>query len=138
MSKFSDRSAERLRTCDTRLIDLFNKVVQTYDCTILEGARGQAKQNAAYVSGNSKVRWPNSKHNDTPSKAVDVAPWPLNWRDINRFYYFAGYVQAISEHMSIPVTWGGDWDNDKDFSDQSFLDLVHWEIRESKKLGFLA
>jgi hypothetical protein len=31
--------------------------------------------------------------------------------------------------MGIGLRWGGDWDSDKDFSDQNFDDLVHWELK---------
>jgi hypothetical protein len=43
-------------------------------------------------------------------------------------HYFAGYVRAKAEELNIKVTWGGDWDNDTEVDDQSYLDYPHWEL----------
>lgn len=130
MPHFGRRSLHRLRTADPRLQTLFTRVVQTYDCTILEGHRGEEAQNAAFAAGKSKLRWPNGNHNAYPSKAVDVAPYPVDWSDTKRFYHFAGFVQATAAELGIPIRWGGDWDRDYDLNDQRFNDLVHFEIKE--------
>ena len=55
MARFSTRSKSRLNTCDKKLIELFEEVVKGFDCTIIEGHRGQKKQDEAYNKGNSKV-----------------------------------------------------------------------------------
>jgi len=138
MNKFGKTSSERLKTCDIQLQALFSEVVKTYDCSILVGHRTQSEQQAAFAAKRSKVQWPDSKHNSTPSKAVDVAPYPIDWGEtgteaekrkaIARFYHFAGFVKAKAEIFGIKVRWGGDWDSDLDFSDQNFDDLPHWEL----------
>ena len=130
MPHFGRRSLHRLRTVDPRLQTLLTRVVQTYDCTILEGHRGEAAQNAAFDAGKSKLRWPNGNHNAYPSRAVDVAPYPVDWNNTKRFYHFAGFVQATALQLDIPIRWGGDWDRDYDLDDQRFNDLVHFEIKE--------
>ena len=130
MPRFSTRSKSRLNTCDEKLVELFKEVVKGFDCTIIEGHRGQKKQDEAYNKGNSKVKFPNGKHNKSPSLAVDVAPYPIDWRDRDRFHYFAGYVLGIASQMGIKIRWGGDWDMDTQTKDNSFDDLVHFEIKE--------
>lgn len=130
MPAFGPASAARLATCDERLQALFNEVVKTFDCTIIEGHRGEAAQRLAFVTGRSKLDWPNGNHNAKPSKAVDVAPYPVDWNDSRRFYYFAGVVQGIATKMGLKVRWGGDWDQDTQVKDNTFNDLVHFEIHE--------
>ena len=130
MAFFSSRSLGRLETCDDRLRILFEEVVTTYDCTILCGFRSEEDQNLAVSDGRSKTEWPNSKHNSSPSKAVDVAPYPIDWSDTNRFYHFGGFVQSRAESLGFRVRWGGDWDSDRDLGDQTFMDLVHFELME--------
>ena len=125
---FSKASLSKLSTCDQRLQDVFLKVIDSYDCTILAGHRGKAAQNKAFDEGKSKLRWPVSKHNDKPSMAIDVAPYPIDWDNINGFYHFSGYVLGIAHTMGITLRWGGDWDQDNDLTDQSFMDLVHFEL----------
>lgn len=128
MPKFSERSLRLLSTADERLQRLFQEVVKTYDCTILCGHRGKEDQEEAYRAGKSKVLWPHSKHNRMPSLAVDVAPFPVDWQDLRRFYMFAGYVKRTAEQMGIPIRMGADWDGDFEIKDQSFHDLPHFEL----------
>ena len=130
MPRFSTKSRSKLHTCDNRLVDLFNEVVKGFDCTIIEGHRGKKAQNEAFNKGNSKVRFPNGKHNQSPSVAVDVAPYPIDWSDRDRFHYFSGYVLGIASQMGLKIRWGGDWDMDTKTKDNKFDDLVHFEIKE--------
>ena len=78
MPRFGTKSKMQLHTCDERLVDLFREVVKHFDCTVIEGHRGKEKQNEAYNKGNSKIKFPNGKHNKSPSVAVDVAPYPID------------------------------------------------------------
>jgi peptidoglycan LD-endopeptidase CwlK len=129
MPVFGQLSKERLETCDYDIQRLFNEVIKYWDCKILEGHRGQEAQHAAFIAKpqRSKVDWPHGKHNSLPSMAVDVAPYPVNWNDYNRLYYFAGFVLGIAKMMKIKIRWGGDWDSDTEVSDNKFNDLVHFE-----------
>ena len=99
-----------------------------FDCSILEGHRNEADQNAAFAAGVSQLRWPESKHNRIPSEAVDVLPYPVRWSDVKRMYYFAGFVMAVGTAMDIPLRWGGDWDRDTEVLDNKFNDLAHFEL----------
>jgi len=128
MHQFSDLSKVKLATCDERLQIVFNEVIKYFDCTIIEGYRGMEAQNKAYNEGKSEVMWPHGKHNTLPSKAVDVMPYPINWNDINRLCYFAGYVVAIGLTKGIKIRWGKDWDMDTDLNDQRFKDGPHFEL----------
>lgn len=129
MPSFSEQSQEKLAGCNYDLQVLFNEVIKKFDCTIIVGHRGKNEQNEYYRTGRSKLQYPNSKHNKIPSEAVDVAPYPINWNDTKRFYYFAGYVKGIAEKMGINIRFGGDWDSDTEVTDQTFNDLVHFELR---------
>ena len=106
MPRFSSKSKSKLDTCDKRLVKLFKEVVKKYDCTIIEGYRGKERQNEAYRKCNSKVKYPNGKHNQNPSIAVDVAPYPIDWTDRDRFHYFGGYVLGIASQMGLNIRWG--------------------------------
>lgn len=130
MPHFGRRSLHQLRTCDPWLQRLFERVVLQYDCSILIGHRGETAQHEAFVAGKSEKDWPDGEHNQYPSKAVDVAPWPIDWEDRKRFYHFGGYVLGVAEVLAIPIRWGGDWDRDYDLDDQDFNDLVHFELEK--------
>jgi len=130
MPRFGSRSINRIKTCDQRLQELFYEVVKHFDCTIIEGHRGEERQNKAYNDGKSKVKYPNGKHNQFPSVAVDVAPYPIDWSDRDRFHYFGGFVLGVAKQKGLNIRWGGDWDMDTQTKDNKFDDLVHFEIKE--------
>ena len=132
MPKFGRTSKKRLVTCKEDLQVLFNEVVKHFDCSVLVGYRGRNEQDTAYESGHSKVKWPNGKHNSNPSLAVDVAPYPIDWDDRERFIYFGGFVKGCAYQLGLPLRWGGDWDNDSQLSDNKFDDLVHFELVKKK------
>ena len=135
MPKFSQASLDQLGTCDTRLQEVLSTVIGLFDFTVLEGHRGQAAQDAAYARGASQKRWPEGKHNSVPSRAVDIAPYPIDWSSKEaarqRFCYLAGFVMAIAAQKGIRLRWGGDWDGDQDTRNEHFRDLGHFEILES-------
>jgi len=130
MPRFSKKSLSKLETCDKRIQDLFLRVVKKFDCTIIEGHRSKDRQNKLFDEGKSKLKYPKGKHNAIPSKAVDVAPYPIDWNDRERFTYFAGYVLGIAYEMGLKIRWGGDWDMDTQVKDNNFDDLPHFEIRD--------
>lgn len=130
MYRFGKTSKRRLTTCHTDLQRLFNEVIKYYDCSILCGYRSEEKQNEAYSEGRSTVEWPNSKHNVYPSIAVDVAPYPIDWDELRRFYMFVGIVRGVAAMMGINIRCGADWDGDMEVKDQNFHDLPHVELIE--------
>jgi|TARA_R110002050_G_scaffold61083_1_gene135214 peptidoglycan L-alanyl-D-glutamate endopeptidase CwlK len=130
MPRFSKRSKNRLSTCDKRLQNIFNEVIKHVDCSILEGHRGAKRQNKFYNEGKSKVKFPDGRHNRNPSKAVDVTPYPVDWKDRERQTLFAGFVLGIARGMGIHLRWGGDWDQDFHVMDNRFDDFPHFEVRD--------
>ena len=148
MPKFGRISRQRLATCHPLLQQLMNEVIISYDCTILEGHRGQSRQDELFAQGRSKVRWPDGRHNATPSLAVDVAPWfaeapHVRWpdhksphfaRELGQWYLFIGYVKRTAEEMGIAVRFGADWDGDGETTDQTFHDLPHIELLSTQRI----
>jgi peptidoglycan L-alanyl-D-glutamate endopeptidase CwlK len=82
------------------------------------------------------VGWPNSKHNETPSRAVDIAPYPIDWEARGRFHVLAGHMMMAFHGLqeegeirdTLDLRWGGDWDRDHVLDDQQFDDLPHFEL----------
>lgn len=130
MPAFSAKSVERLKTCDERLQRVFAEVVKHRECTVLCGVRTQAEQDQAVKDGVSKTPWPKSKHNATPSMAADVAPYPVDWKDKERFTHFAGFVLGIAASLGVKLRWGGDWAMDGTPLNDRFYDGPHFEIVE--------
>ena len=158
MPKFSTRSKNRLGTIHRDLHILFGEyVIKYFDCTVLYGLRSPEEQFELYKKGRKEVddKWlvedsrkivtykdgylKKSKHNYIPSLAVDVAPYyvekpHIRWDDTDTLYYFAGLVMGIAtllkelKIIESDIIFGGNWDNDQDLHDQTFMDLVHFQI----------
>lgn len=126
--KFGQQSMKNLSECHPDLQRLFSEVIKHIDCTVIEGHRGEHTQTMYFHSGKSKVQFPHSKHNSSPSLAADVVPYPIDWADKNRFYHFVGLVRGIASQLGIRIRCGADWDGDNEFKDQNFNDLPHFEL----------
>ena len=130
MPRFGKRSKQRLSTCDERLQEVFNEVIKYVDCSVLEGHRGKERQNQLYKEGKTKVTYPKGRHNASPSLAVDVAPYPIDWNDRERFTLFAGFVIGMANRMGYTLRWGGDWNMNFEVNDNKFDDFPHFEMKE--------
>jgi len=126
MPRFGKRSKERLKGVDARLVSVLNELIKIMDVTIIEGLRSSERQDELVKQGASKTKY--SKH--LSGKAVDLAPYPINWKNRDGFHYMGGMIRGIAKQLNVPVRWGGDWDNDGDVLDNGFDDLVHVEIKE--------
>lgn len=144
MYHFGKTSQARLNTCHIDLQKICNEVIKNIDFSVLEGARTLEKQQEYFKDGKSKLDGVNKKSKHQVSKekplstAVDVAPYPIDFKNQSkaraRFYLLAGYFFQASQtlfeagEIAHKIRWGGDWDSDKDFKDQSFDDLPHFEL----------
>ena len=128
MLKFGKKSIEQLSTCRKELQEVFNEVIKTVDCSVLEGHRGKDRQNTLYTEGKTKVTYPKGRHNSSPSRAVDVCPYPIDWGDRERFHLFAGFVLGIAKSKGINLRWGGDWNMNWEVDDNQFDDFPHFEL----------
>ena len=130
MPKFGKRSLDKLSTCHKDLQKVFNEVIKYVDCSILEGHRNGERQDKLFKEGKTKVKYPKGRHNNIPSNAVDVTPYPVNWEDRERQTLFAGFVIGIARSMDINLRWGGDWDQDFEVQVNKFDDFPNFEIRK--------
>jgi len=121
MPSFSKTSADRLATCHPDLQLLLTIAIRDADFSVLCGHRSDEEQEAAYASGASKARAGQSAHNSLPSRAVDIAPYPIDWEDRERFYRLIGRIEQIADQLGVEITWGGDF--------ESLSDLPHIELK---------
>ncbi len=129
MPKFGKKSKKQLGTCHSKLHEVFNEVIKEVDCSVLEGHRSKDRQNLLYKEGKTKVKYPDGRHNASPSRAVDVTPYPVRWSDRERQTLFAGFCLGMANRMGIQVRWGGDWDRDWQVNDNKFDDFPHFELK---------
>lgn len=131
MPSFGSGSRGHLKTLHPHLALICNTVIQYYDFTIVEGHRSNERQAELLRLGQTQLGPGKSKHNVYPSRAVDVAPYPIDWDDPSRFYLLAGMFFSVADNFDIKIRWGGDWDGDWESKDQTFFDLPHFELVSS-------
>jgi peptidoglycan L-alanyl-D-glutamate endopeptidase CwlK len=145
MYKFSKRSQTKLNTCHIDLRIICNEAIKIFDFTVTEGSRSLERQIELFDAKKSKLNGidKKSKHQvtkaDPYSKAVDIAPYPIDYKDKSSFFFLAGIMNGIAlklleeGRITHKLRWGGDWDSDNNFKDQSFNDLPHFELMPIKK-----
>jgi peptidoglycan L-alanyl-D-glutamate endopeptidase CwlK len=125
MAKFGNLSLKRLLTCDEKIQKIMNEAIKYYDFSILYGHRTTKEQFELFRQGRDLVggewvktgktvtnldgKFKLSEHNYLPSRAIDIAPYPIDWNDIERFKELAVIVKREAKKLDIDITWGGDW-----------------------------
>ncbi len=131
MNKFGTESEAELAGADPRLQQIAHKVLVIKDHSIIKGHRPKAEQNEAFAAGNSKLQWPDGKHNAWLSLALDVQtyPRPPYEPDLRaEQHYLLGLYVGIGAEMGIELITGADWDDDGQVTDNGWDDLFHVEI----------
>lgn len=131
MYTFGVDSTRELEGADLRLQRIAMKVLAIKDHSILKSHRPKDEQNEAFASGNSKLQWPDGKHNATPSTALDVQtyPRPPHEPDLRtEQFYLLGLYVGVAAEMGIELVTGADWDDDGEVADNGWDDLFHIEI----------
>ena len=89
MPRYGKRSRERLKGVDSKLVNVLNELIKIMDVTIIEGLRSKERQQELLAQGKTKTKY--SKHIE--GKAVDLAPYPIDWEDRERFHYMGGMLR---------------------------------------------
>ncbi len=126
MPHFGTKSKRVLEGLNEDLQELLNEVIKYVDISLIEGYRSAERQ--ANLKKLGKTKTLKSKH--LMGEAIDLAPYinGIDWDNRENFIYTAGIVKGFAYQMGIPLRWGGDWNNNHDLSDNSFDDLVHFEL----------
>lgn len=148
MPKFGKGSLNKLATCDDRLQKVMNEVIKYMDITVIYGHRTKEeqfelfRQGRALVGGWWAVTEPKkvvtnidgsvkkSKHNYKPSKAIDIAPYPVDWKKLDRFKAMKEIVIREADKLGIELIWGADWDMDGDIAEHKLQDYPHFELKD--------
>ena len=120
MPKFSNKSKEKLVTCDIRLQNICHEAIKIMDFSVICGYRDEEAQNSLFEKGMTKAKWGESEHNNIPAKAVDLLPYPSGWDDKYKLYELAGVIGAVAFSQGVKIKWGRDF--------KSFFDGAHFEL----------
>lgn len=128
MYKFSKKSLEKINNFKfhPKLRQLLNEAIKTspIDFTVIETVRTIEQQKIYVAKGTSKTM--KSRHIPSVNKsglceAFDIAPYPINWKDIKRFILLSQHIKNTAKKLGISIFWGGDF--------KTFFDAPHYELK---------
>lgn len=129
MYKFSAKSLSKLNNSKVhpKIKILMQEAIKTspIDFTIIETVRTIEQQKINVAKGVSKTM--NSKHIPSSNKsgyceAIDIAPYPIDWKNIKRFDELGEHILKTAKKLNIKVRWG------KTFT--TLVDRPHFELME--------
>ena len=123
-----------MKTCEEDVQKVILKVLETYNLTVTCGHRSLEEQTRLYHAKKTKVL--KGKHNDYPSRAVDVVPiiqGAPEWDNREELAYMSGLVMGVAYALGVKLRWGGDWDRDNITTERepgkdSWDDMFHFEL----------
>jgi len=136
----------KLNSLDDRLVRILVESISISPIDFMVGctSRDISEQKQLFIEGKTKTM--NSLHLVKPkSHAVDIFPLKKDsfgrssvpWNSHRYFYLMAGCVLSVAERVcrgqDWSVRWGGNFNGDENLENDSFLDLVHFELREKRK-----
>jgi peptidoglycan L-alanyl-D-glutamate endopeptidase CwlK len=124
MPVFGAESRANLEGVDGRLVLVCEAAIEIMDFKVLDGVRTIEEQKINVARGKSWTM--KSKHLE--GKAVDLAPWPVNWNDTEMFCVLAGVMRAVAHIAGVRLRWGGDWNQNSSTTDERNRDYGHFEI----------
>lgn len=147
MATYGKRSLKALDSADPRWTTVMRIVIEMTDNSILYGHRSPETQFDLFKLGRAKDangEWKivdkskvvtykdgfekKSTHNSLPSKAIDAVKYPIDWEDREGAILFAGLILGVAKAHGWTVRWGGDFNMNMELSDETFMDLYHFEF----------
>lgn len=127
MPSFGKGSQSHFDKLHPDLKKVLAEAIHEFDFAIIQATRSREEQEEAFNHHCSKAHYGQSAHNFEPSYAVDCAPWPIDWSDLNRFSEMASVILKHAAKLNVALTWGGHWISIKDYP--------HFELSNWKQLA---
>ncbi len=134
--KFGQSSTGRLNTTSPIIQEIIKEALSTslidFGIPQFGGKRTVAQQYELCIKGKSKCDGTINVSYHQSGNAVDIVAYVNGEYSYDPRYYFmlAHHILVTAERLGYSnLYWGGDWDKDYDFDDQSFNDLCHFELR---------
>lgn len=136
--KLGRQSLQKLEGVHPNLVGVVRRAIEitTQDFTVLEGVRTPERQAKLYAQGRSEpgsiVTWTlNSRHFKKPDGfgyAVDLVPFPVDWKTPTKFDSIAHAMFQAAEELGVVIRWGADWDKDGSPREKGESDSPHFEL----------
>lgn len=136
--RFGKRSEDELAGVKLQLVAVVRRalVLSPVDFSVHDGLRTLEEQKRLVAAGASTTL--NSKH--LSGDAVDLVPYvggKLRW-EWPLIYPIAEAMRKASQEIGCPLRWGGAWDQDFTFTNDSPEDLVAAYVARRRERGLRA
>lgn len=129
---FSTKSLNKLNTVEPELAAVVHAAMialpevrqilgwSLKDFSVVWGYRSPEDQDALFAKGRSQLKGGQSPHNHTPSRAVDLIPYPWDWgnvstADMKRFEELVQLMKIAARFEDYGLECGRDWKSFQDF-----------------------
>ena len=136
--KLGKQSTQKLQGVHPALVLVVNRAIalSSQDFMVTCGLRTEDEQSRLYAQGRTIpgpiVTWTmQSRHmpdRDGLGRAVDLTPFPVDWKTPSKFDAIAKSMFAASKELGIPIRWGADWDKDGNPREKGESDSPHFEL----------
>lgn len=136
MYQLSQRSKQRISTTDERVQIIVEEAIRIspidFGIPAYGGKRTDEEQHELFEQGKSKCDGYSKRSRHQSGLAFDIFPYVGGKADYDPRYCFmlAGVFLSVANDFGYKLKFGGDWDMDMDLDDQTFFDLVHFELVE--------
>lgn len=126
--KFGKQSIDNLKGVDPKLVAIAYRALELSDLDfgITEGLRTLERQKVLLAEKKTKTL----KSYHLTGKAIDIKIYKngeISW-DIEDFAHVSKFFMQAARELGAKITWGGDWDHDGDWKDESFRDGPHFQL----------
>ncbi len=115
MYSFGERSERNLTGVHPDIIRVLRKAISlgVIDFSVIEGVRTLARQKQLYAQGRTTeghiVTWTlNSRHIKQPDgygHAVDLAPYPIDWQNEDKFWMLRGLIMGVARMEGVDLRY---------------------------------
>lgn len=126
-------SAKSLATLDGVHPDLVRVVkraieITEQDFSVAEGLRSPERAKALAAGGTGIEASLHIRQADGYGHAVDLWPYPLDWKDLASFRRVAAAMFAGADELGVLLQWGADWDTDGRLNEPGEWDHPHFQL----------
>lgn len=117
---------KKLSQVDSKLAEIVKISAKAcdFDVLVVCGYRSYADQLKAYLTGKSKAKPGQSKHNKNPSQAVDLiaadAKGEPLWNRLDLLNELNNELNKAASKIGVKIEWSKTW--------QKFVEFDHWQL----------
>lgn len=137
MYKLGSGSLRRLAGVHPDLVRVVQLAIEisAQDFSVAEGLRSSTRARELAAAGTGIESSLHIRQPDGYGHAVDLHPYPLDWKDLSAFRSIAKAMFEAADELNVPLQWGADWDLDGKINEPGEWDFPHFQLPQAWRLA---